>query len=76
MVIDRTTKTAGSAGSKNTGDSQMRTLSFFLAVAFVLAGPHRRFVGWRSAGIGTFAYHGAPIAAQAMVVAAREAQLN
>jgi len=77
MVIDRTTKTAGSAGSKNTGDSQMRTLSFFLAVAFVLAGPSiAGSLDGGLPGIGTFAYHGAPIAAQAMVVAAREAQLN
>jgi len=77
MVIDRTTKTAGSAGSKNTGDSQMRTLSFFLAVAFVLAGPSiAGSLDGGLPGIGTFAYHGAPIAARAMVVAAREAQLN
>ncbi len=72
MVIDRTTKTAGSAGRKNTGDSQMRTLGFFLAFAFVLAGPS--IAGsWEGGlpGVGTFAYNGSPIAAQAIVVATR-----
>jgi hypothetical protein len=53
----------------------MRTFSFLLAFAFVLAGP------WMSGstdgglpGIGTFAYNGSPIAAsapEAIVVAAR-----
>ena len=52
----------------------MRTLSFILAFAFVLAGPS---VAGSSdtglPGIGTFAYNGAPIlpAPQAIVVAAR-----
>ena len=72
MVIDRTTKTAGSAG---TGDSQMRTLSFFLALAFVLAGPSiAGSLDGGLPGIGTFAYNGPPIATsapQAMVVAVR-----
>jgi hypothetical protein len=36
MVIKLATKTAGNAGSK-TGDSPMRTLSFILAFALVLA---------------------------------------
>jgi hypothetical protein len=75
MVIDRTTKTAGSAGSKTTGDSQMRTLSFFLAFAFVLAGPSiAGALDGGLPGIGTFAYNGSPIAtsaSQAMVVAVR-----
>jgi hypothetical protein len=73
MVIDRTTKMAGNAGSKNTGDSQMRTL--FLAFAFVLAGSSIAGSLDRGLpGIGTFAYNGSPIAAsasQALVVAAR-----
>jgi hypothetical protein len=65
-------ETAGSAGSKNTGDSQMRTLSFFLAFAFVLAGPSiTGSLDGGLPGIGTFAYNGSPIAAQAIVVAAR-----
>ena len=53
----------------------MRILSFFLAFAFVLAGPS--IAGWLDGGlpgVGTFAYNGSPIATsapQAMVVAAR-----
>ena len=53
----------------------MRTLSFILAFAFVLAGPS--MAGWSDSslpGIGTFAYNGSPIvttAPQAVVVAAR-----
>jgi hypothetical protein len=74
MVIDPTTKTAGSAGSK-TGDSQMRTLSFILAFAFVLAGPSiAGSLEGSLPGIGTFAYNGSRIvtsAPQAIVVAAR-----
>jgi hypothetical protein len=74
MVTNPTTKTAGSAGSK-TGDSQMRTLSFFLAFAFVLAGPSiAGSLDGGLPGIGTFAYNGSPIATsarQAIVVAAR-----
>jgi hypothetical protein len=52
----------------------MRTLSFILAFAFVLAGPS---VAGSSdtglPGIGTFAYNGAPMvpAPQAIVIAAR-----
>jgi len=51
----------------------MRTLSFVLAFAFVLAGPS--VAGWSDGGlpgIGTFAYGGSPIAVSApLVVAAR-----
>jgi hypothetical protein len=53
----------------------MRTLSFILAFAFVLAGPS--MAGSLESGlpgIGTFAYNGSPIvtsAPQAIVVAAR-----
>ncbi len=53
----------------------MRTLSFLLAIAFVLAGPS---IGGSSVsslpGIGTFAYNGSPIAASvpsAVVLATR-----
>jgi hypothetical protein len=53
----------------------MRTLSFFLAIAFVLAGP---LVASGSdnglPGVGTFSYIGSPVstdAAPVMVVAAR-----
>jgi hypothetical protein len=52
----------------------MRTLGFILAFAFVLAGPSVAGLPDTSLpGIGTFAYHGSPIAAsapQAVVVAA------
>ena len=74
LVISFTAKTAGSAGIQN-GDSEMRTLSFILALAFVVAGSS--LAGSSEAGlpgIGTFAYDGSPIAAsaaQAIVVAAR-----
>jgi hypothetical protein len=74
MVINLATRTADSAGTE-TGDSQMRILSFILAFGFVLAGPS--MVGSSDSGlpgIGTFAYNGSPIvtsAPQAIVVAAR-----
>jgi hypothetical protein len=53
----------------------MRTLSFILAFAFVLAGPSLAgTVDSGLPGIGTFAYNSAPVAAsvpQTMVVATR-----
>ena len=53
----------------------MRTLSFMLAVAFVLAGPSMAgSLDSSLPGIGTFAYNGSPIvtsAPGALVVAAR-----
>jgi hypothetical protein len=65
----------GQRRQQNTGDSQMRTLSLFLAFAFVLAGSSVAGSLDRGLpGIGTFAYNGSPIAAsasQALVVAAR-----
>jgi hypothetical protein len=74
MVIKLTTTTADSAGV-DSGDSQMRTLSFMLAVAFVLAGPSMAgSLDSSLPGIGTFAYNGSPIitsAPGALVVAAR-----
>ena len=78
MVITLPAKRrAASAGQ--TGESQMRTLSFILAFAFVLAGPSMAGSSENMMpGIGTFAYNGSPIAAapqaaalQAIVVAAR-----
>ena len=59
----------------NTGDSQMRTTSFILAFAFIMAGPS--MAGSSDQGLpgaGTFAYNGSPVAAPAslpMVVAAK-----
>jgi hypothetical protein len=56
-----------------TGDSQMRTLSFILAFAFILGGPTLAGSSDGSLpGIGTFAYNGSPIVTSApIVVAAR-----
>jgi hypothetical protein len=64
---------AGTAGTE-TGDSQMRTISFILAFAFVLAGPSMAGSTDNSLpGIGTFSYNGSPVtiqAPQSIVVAA------
>lgn len=53
----------------------MRTTSFILALAFMLAGPSLAGSSDQSLpGIGTFAYHGSPSATSAiqpMVVAAK-----
>jgi hypothetical protein len=53
----------------------MRTLSFILALAFVVVGPSMAGSSENMMpGIGTFAYNGSPIVAapvQAIVVAAR-----
>ncbi len=74
MVIKALTTTAESRW-RQTGDNQMRTLSFILAFAFVLAGAS--MAGYADSslpGIGTFAYTGSPVATsvpQAMVIAAR-----
>jgi hypothetical protein len=67
-------ETAGTAGTKP-GDSQMRTISFILAFAFVLAGPSMAGSADNGLpGIGTFAYHGSPVtvaASQPLVLAAK-----
>ena len=74
MVINTPTKRRIAPAGK-TGDSQMRTLSFILAFAFVLAGP--TLTGSSDGnlpGVGTFSYNGSPIVTdvpQAIVVAAR-----
>ena len=63
------------APASKTGDGQMRTLSFMLALAFVLAGAS--IAGSSDTclpGVGTFAYSGSPVAASApetIFVAAR-----
>jgi hypothetical protein len=71
MVIKPPTKRRATPALK-TGDSQMRTLSFILAFAFVLA-PSVAGLSDSLPGIGTFAYNGSPIATsapQALMVAA------
>jgi hypothetical protein len=71
-VIQPTTRTAVNAGIQ-TGDRQMRTLSFILAFAFVLAGPSiAGSLDSSLPGIGTFTYNGSPVATpEALVVAVR-----
>jgi hypothetical protein len=74
MVINPTTKRRTEPAAKP-GDSQMHTLSFVLALAFVLVGPSIAGSSDSSLpGIGTFAYTGSPTAVsvpQAIVVAVR-----
>src|ERR1700712_2756991 len=73
-VIRLPTKRRGTACTE-TGDSQMRTISFILAFAFILAGPSMAGSSENGLpGIGTFSYNGSPVvptAAQLMVVAAK-----
>jgi len=63
------------APATETGDRQMRSLSFILAFAFALAGPSMAGSLENSLpGIGTFAYSGSPIVTSAppsIVVAVR-----
>jgi hypothetical protein len=74
MVIDWATRRRAAPAAKP-GDSQMQTLSFILAFAFMLAGPTMAGTSDSSLpGIGTFTYNGSPIAVsapQTIVVAAR-----
>jgi hypothetical protein len=74
MVIKSTTTTAGNAGGDNRRQSKMRTLSFILAFAFLVAGPTMAGLSDSSLpGVGTFTYSGPPIVtpAPAIIVAAR-----
>ena len=69
----------GARRQAKTGDSQMRTLSFILAFAFVLGGPSLAGSSENTLpGVGTFAYNGPSMAVapqtaahKAIVVAAR-----
>ena len=55
----------------NRGDSQMRTLSFILAFAFILAGPSMAGSSDGSLpGVGSFSYNGSPVVSSAPVVVA------
>ena len=73
MVIKAATKHGAKAPQGQTGDSQMRTMSFILAFAFVMAGTSLAgSVETGLPGIGTFSYNGSPVTApHALVVAAR-----
>jgi hypothetical protein len=56
---------------KHPGDSEMRTLSLVLALAFVVAGTSMAgSVESSLPGIGTFTYNGSPIATPARLVLA------
>jgi hypothetical protein len=72
MVINAGTKAAPGAQGQ-TGDSQMRTTSFILAFAFVLAGPSMAgSADTGMPGIGTFSYNGSPVtSSHTLVVAGR-----
>jgi hypothetical protein len=64
----------GAERCRPTGDNLMRTLSFILAFAFILAGPSLAGSSDSAAlpGIGTFSYNGSPVATDAAIaVAAR-----
>jgi hypothetical protein len=73
--LSRGQQNGGQRRKPNLETVSMRTLSFILAFAFVMAGPS--LAGSSDAslpGIGTFAYNGSPIATsapEALVVAAR-----
>jgi hypothetical protein len=66
-------RNGGDAGTE-TGDSQMRTISFILAFAFILAGPSMAGSSENGLpGIGTFSYSGSPVTVstpRSMLVAA------
>jgi hypothetical protein len=63
-------ETAADAGTK-TGDSPMRTISFILAFAFILAGPSMAGSSDQGLpGIGTFAYNGPAVAPAPVMIAA------
>jgi hypothetical protein len=72
--LSRGQRDGGRCRPRTTGDSQMRTISFILAFAFILAGPSMAGSSDQHLpGVGTFAYNGSPVATQApqpMVVAA------
>ncbi len=71
LTVIKLPTNGGDAGTE-TGDSQMRTISFILAFAFILAGPSLAGSSDNGLpGIGTFSYNGAPITTSApMLVAA------
>jgi hypothetical protein len=66
--------TAPGADDRRTGDRQMRTMSFILAFAFVMAATSMAGSAETGLpGIGTFSYNGSPVTttSHALVVAAR-----
>jgi hypothetical protein len=73
MVIKRPTNTGGQRRTGKSGEKSMRTLSFILALVFVVAGSSMAgSVESGLPGVGTFSYNGTPVApSQSLVVAAR-----
>jgi hypothetical protein len=75
MVINRPNEHGRQAPQGQTGDSHMRTISFILAFAFVVAGSSMAGSSESDLpGIGTFSYNGSAVPASAphvLVVAAR-----
>jgi hypothetical protein len=73
-TVIRLPTNGGDAGTE-TGDRPMRTISFILAFAFILAGPSMAGSSDNGLpGIGTFSYNGSPAtipAPQLIVVAAK-----
>jgi hypothetical protein len=68
MVIKRPTN---SVGKNSFGDSQMRTVSFVLALTFLVAGSSMAgSVESSLPGVGTFTYNGSPIVTPAPLVVA------
>ncbi len=62
---------AAGTPAANTGDSQMRTISFILAFAFLMVGPSMAGSADNGLpGIGTFSYNGAPVVTSAPMVMA------
>jgi hypothetical protein len=63
--------TAHSVGKDTFGDSQMRTVSFVLALTFLVAGSSMAgSVESSLPGVGTFTYNGSPIVTPAPLVVA------
>jgi hypothetical protein len=63
--------TAHSVGKNTFGDSQMRTVSFVLALTFLVAGSSMAgSVESSLPGVGTFTYNGSPIVTPAPLVVA------
>ena len=69
MVITRPTDDDAKPSEQVPGDNQMRTVSFMLAFAFVLAGPSMAgSVQSGLPGIGTFSYNGSLVVTPAPLV--------
>jgi hypothetical protein len=71
MVIKRPTNDGAERRKDTFGDSQMRTVSFFLALTFLVAGSSMAgSVEGSLPGVGTFTYNGSPVVTPAPLVVA------